>query len=224
MAGIINEPLLSKFYEETTRPVRTRRCWAWLPSATTSQWLLAIIVSGLAMYGFFDVATRVVESGISVIRAWSEQPACWCGTSDQEAVSVGCMYDHIAVDWLPPFCRDQELVDEFDCSGPNLDGSWSYYSLDDKGLFSRINASDIDSYARRGLDYWSTVEWHIAHCLFTWRKQFRKDFRREAIEPWNMKEAHVVHCTAYTMEVLREGRILWEADTLIPGRDRHVGE
>lgn len=214
MAGI---PLLEKAGDEPKVPETAVYLPEWLRRTNLSQRLLMVIVLVLALNGFFDGTRRLVEFGSSMLA--SRHLPCWCGTSGQEAVSLGCVYDHIAVDWLPLDCTDAELVKEFDVAGPDEDGSWPYYESDPSKPFRRVNGSKIDSYALAGRDYWATIEWHVAHCLFSWRKQVRKEFRRGSIEPWNMKESHVEHCSDYILEALREQRLLWEADTWIPGRD-----
>ena len=81
----------------------------------------------------------------------------------------------------------------------------------------------IDSLARGGEDYFATVEWHVAHCLFTWRKQvkFQHEESNLVVEPWNADEDHVRHCSGYIWNVIRNGRSLDEVDTIIPGKARH---
>ena len=97
-------------------------------------------------------------------------PHCWCGTSDKEAMTIGC-HDHLAVDWLPQNCIDDELVKEFDRSGPEPDGTWPYFETEiysPLGIsFIPINATEIDTFAIEGRDYYATKEWHILHCMFT---------------------------------------------------------
>lgn len=139
---------------------------------------------------------------------------------------MGCRYDHIAVDWLPPHCIDDELATEFDGAGPN--GTWSYFKLNGISLsgssYVPINAHEIDDLAKEGIDYYATREWHIAHCMFIWRKQFRSMSRGRSMEPWNNKEGHIKHCSTYIMDALKKGQSLDEVDTFIPGNARHDGE
>ncbi|KUJ15562.1 uncharacterized protein LY89DRAFT_558015, partial [Mollisia scopiformis] len=122
---------------------------------------------------------------------------CYCGNSDQEAIAMGCKYDHIAVDWLPNNCIDAALTAEFVTAGPGPGGAWDYFS-DYAGL-QRMNESEVEIYARNGKDYFVTRQWHIAHCSFVWRKQWRSKFTSTLIEPWNDKEEHIEHCNEYFM-------------------------
>ncbi|PYI06678.1 hypothetical protein BO78DRAFT_294227, partial [Aspergillus sclerotiicarbonarius CBS 121057] len=119
-------------------------------------------------------------------------PSCWCGTSDQEALAMGCRYDHLAVDWLPPHCIDDELTAEFDLSGPGPDGEWPYFKHHNGT--GPVGTAELDGYAEAAVDYYTTRQWHIAHCVFTWRKQFRARFTGKMVEPWNDNEEHIVHC------------------------------
>jgi hypothetical protein len=132
---------------------------------------------------------------------------------------MGCIYDHIAVDWLPLRCHDTELVAEFDAMG------WRYYRGTQLNLIPEDDGATIDALARDGEDYWTTTEWHVAHCLFTWRKQVRiGEGRSVEVEPWSAKDGHVKHCSEYIWNVIRHARPLDEVDTIIPGTDRHVNE
>ncbi|KUJ10864.1 uncharacterized protein LY89DRAFT_557517, partial [Mollisia scopiformis] len=120
---------------------------------------------------------------------------CWCGTSDAEAIAMGCKYDHLAVDWLPPHCIDEELTAEFDRAGPGPLGAWDYYA--DRNGTVRLSDTIIDQYAMAATNYYTTVEWHMAHCIYVWRKQFRTKFTGKIVEPWNDKEEHIMHCGGY---------------------------
>lgn len=186
----------------------------------------------LAFYGFIDILYRTILQTSPLLLGESSQDArpCWCGSTNSEAIDMGCIYDHIAVDWLPPYCHDADLVAEFDASGPN--GTWPYYrnitSTTSGDEFALLKpSSTIDTLAREGEDYFATVGWHVAHCLFTWRKQLRFQQNgkgRLVVEPWNAKESHAQHCSEYIWNVLRSGRSLEEIGTFIPGKSRHVKE
>ncbi|KAH8805172.1 hypothetical protein F5884DRAFT_708406 [Xylogone sp. PMI_703] len=146
------------------------------------------IICLLAVYGI-----------ISLVRQWSHaaQPktplSCNCGHSVDEAISMGCKYDPLAAAWLPDHCRDKELSEEFDKAGPGPNGSWSYYS--DKYGTRQLNVTEISYYANnRSAQYWSTYEWHVVHCIFYWRKQFRARFTGVTVEKRFDTEAHIKHC------------------------------
>lgn len=155
---------------------------------------------------------------------------CWCGSTDEQAIAMGCHYDHLAVDWLPDSCIDKDLVDEFDVSGPETDGSWPYFELRDAtendGIpdFVTVNSTGIDELAEAGMVYFATREWHILHCMFTWRKQFRARYDESRVEPWNNHEDHIQHCSDYIMRTVNWGLSKDSVDTQVLGRDRHARE
>jgi len=143
-------------------------------------------------------------------------------------MAMGCRYDHLAVDWLPQSCIDDELVKEFDRSGPGPDGTWPYFEKEilspSDVSFIPINATEIDTFASEGRDYYATKEWHILHYMFTWRKQFRAGFSGKSVEPWNNKEDHIMHCSNYVLGAIRMNRRLDDIETIILGADRHTDE
>ncbi|OAL02745.1 hypothetical protein IQ06DRAFT_303396 [Phaeosphaeriaceae sp. SRC1lsM3a] len=199
--------------------------------------LLNVIISVMAVWGLFDMVTLMMEYAQRdlLVLPNNSPPQCWCGTHNDEAAAMGCVYDHIAVDWLPPHCHDADLVAEFDTSGPSTSNkTWPYYRAESRSILGPVfvpvnedSVTTIDTLARRGEDYWATTEWHIAHCLFTWRKQVRfqsQDIEGRLVEPWNTKEAHVKHCSDYIWDVVRTGRPLDEINTFIPGTARHIDE
>jgi hypothetical protein len=143
---------------------------------------------------------------------------------------MGCHYDHLAVDWLPDSCIDKDLVTEFDASGPGADGTWPYFDVGNSteaggsAGFVPINSTDIDDFAKAGRWYFATREWHILHCMFTWRKQFRAGFDAANVEPWNNNEEHIRHCSEYIMRTVSWGLSKDIVDTQILGVDRHPRE
>ncbi|EUC40425.1 hypothetical protein COCMIDRAFT_30626 [Bipolaris oryzae ATCC 44560] len=157
------------------------------------------VIFPLALWGMFDASSRLFH----LIQTYSKPSICWCGTSDAEAIAMGCIYDHLAVDWLPRSCIDDEIVSEFESSGSEPDGTWPYFRrVDDptqhpSHSYIRINTTEIDTYAKIGKDYYSTLEWHVAHCMFTWRKQFRTGFTGKRLESWSDKESHIMHCSDF---------------------------
>jgi hypothetical protein len=143
---------------------------------------------------------------------------------------MGCHYDHLAVDWLPDSCIDKDLTVEFDASGPGADGAWPYFDVGNSTEagnspgFVPINNTEIDGFAKAGKWYFATREWHILHCMFTWRKQFRARFDASSVEPWNNHEEHIHHCSDYIMQTVRWGLSKDVVDTTILGVDRHPHE
>ncbi|KAK1958776.1 hypothetical protein LY78DRAFT_591484 [Colletotrichum sublineola] len=118
---------------------------------------------------------------------------CHCGSSVSEALDIGCKYDTLSVSWLPDHCRDDELVAEFDRAGPN--GSWPYYA--DKNATIPITIESISRLAdlpHEQAIFYTSTGWHIAHCAFYWRKEFRMRAKGLGTESRYDKESHIEHC------------------------------
>lgn len=131
--------------------------------------------SALACVGVFLVAGYMVFAVVFLVRAKEgNRPSCSCGNSVEEAKSMlySCKYDSVAAAWLPPACRDDENTAEFDLSGPEPDGSWPYYA--DWNKTQRITREEVGELADvKGANFYTVHEWHVMHCTFIWRKQWR---------------------------------------------------
>jgi hypothetical protein len=209
--------MLQSAWTRKSQPVRSR-CVGLLFANSLRTYILSAVVVCLALWGLTNISQpfQLSEATLS-----ETHTACWCGASDAEAVAMGCRYDHLAVDWLPDSCIDDELVKEFDQAGPGLNGSWPYFVFDSGNSMLSIELADVDSLALNGKDYWTTREWHVAHCLFTWRKQFRMRYNSQAMEPWNTHESHIIHCTKYIMDLVKANARLNDIETHILGANRH---
>jgi hypothetical protein len=209
--------------DDGEKPSSTNPAGVWKSNFSQQIYIpLIIMILGLASWGFLDIFHRCLN-GIRNVSTFpslpSEYPPCWCGNSDQEAISIGCRYDHLAVDWLPDHCIDKELTAEFDRAGPGPNGSWPYFSdAEGSGI---VNEDEIDSYASAGIDYFTVREWHVAHCIFTWRKQFRSKFTGTTIEPWSSSEEHIKHCGKALRGAIAAKKGLRVISTIIPGKNRH---
>lgn len=181
-----------------------RRLQAYLASPLVV--LKDLILVCLAIPGLVALLKPTIACGqVSTIRKSSHAvghgPAqaplgsCNCGASTAEAVAMGCRYDSLAAAWLPGHCRDEQLTAEFDKSGDGPNGAWKYW-LD----LNHTKEITLDDLRTRGDDkdfrFYSTMDWHIVHCLFYWRKQFRARFNGVTVEPRYDSEEHLNHCGA----------------------------
>ncbi|KAH8893973.1 hypothetical protein GQ53DRAFT_644660 [Thozetella sp. PMI_491] len=126
---------------------------------------------------------------------------CYCGFSITEAKTLGCKYDTLSVSWLPSHCRDDDLTAEFERSGPGPSGEWPYWA--DFNATLPITTEDISLLAElppsRALFY-TTHGWHVAHCAFFWRKEFRMRAKGSMMERRHDQESHIEHCYGYFMK------------------------
>jgi hypothetical protein len=140
---------------------------------------------------------------------------CSCGPDLSSALSKSCIYDSLAAAWLPPYCRDDALTATFDASGPS-NGSWEYYA-DAEGLIP-ITKNQIAELGSKGGSFWSTREWHVAHCMFYWRKYVRMRDTGSVMERRFDSEAHAKHCGRLAMKNWTGGRLLIEVLVVMDAR------
>ncbi|KAB8234481.1 uncharacterized protein BDW43DRAFT_273278 [Aspergillus alliaceus] len=141
----------------------------------------------LAVFGFFDLAYRAYTS-IPSRRTIS----CNCGETIEEAIANNCRYDSFAAAWLPPACRNDELIEKFEASGPNPDGSWTYYA--DKNKTQVLSLEEVSMLPKTGSHFFTTHHWHLVHCAYYWKKMFLAAEKGTVIEARYNNWAHIDHC------------------------------
>lgn len=141
---------------------------------------------------------------------------CYCGKTLAEAKARGCRYDSIAIQWLPPACRDDELNDEFERAGPH--GAWEYFS--DEAKTRKYSVEEVAEMADRNGFFWATHRWHLLHCTYTWRKLFRQRFTGTVIEGHSDTMGHIDHCEHIIQmsfefdELMSQARVWLDPDAL----------
>jgi hypothetical protein len=118
---------------------------------------------------------------------------CECGQTTEEALSRHCIYDPLSTAWLPPHCRDDELTAEFEESGPGPQGHWDYFA-DENGTIP-LSKGDIAALGPAGGAFWTSRDWHIAHCLFYWLKYKRMRSTGAVMEARFDNIKHIKHCS-----------------------------
>ncbi|KAI1781490.1 hypothetical protein F4818DRAFT_399150 [Hypoxylon cercidicola] len=81
----------------------------------------------------------------------------------------------------------------FESSGPNPDGTWSYFA-DEAGQLP-LNKTAIAALGETGGSFWTSRDWHIAHCLFYWHKYYRMRETGVVLEERFDTMHHIQHCT-----------------------------
>lgn len=123
-----------------------------------------VIVVLLSIFGLIDLCIRAAAS-IRQPPAWhaltGADPTCYCGNSTAEALALGCKYDSLAQGWLPDHCRDDELAEEFEKSGPNEGGGWNFYR--DKNHTIPMSYDEVSMLADTGGHWFVEWDWHAAH-------------------------------------------------------------
>ncbi|RAK98813.1 uncharacterized protein BO80DRAFT_325380, partial [Aspergillus ibericus CBS 121593] len=144
---------------------------------------------------------------------------CDCGNTIDEALHLNCIYDSLATAWLPPHCRDAELTAQFDQAGPGPNGEWSYY-LDENGTIPLTN-SEIALLGETGGSFWSTREWHIAHCVFYWQKYYRMRDTGTVMEARFGSLSHVEHCSRLIMSPVPDHFFLLSVPVMMNSSAEH---
>lgn len=137
-----------------------------------------------------DVAA-LIEQQVSHVQHGNRK-SCNCGESIAEARAMGCKYDSIMTAWLPDHCRDDELTEEFNNAGFGPNGEWEYYS--DLEKTHRLSLEEVANLADVGGLFFVTQGWHVRHCHFVWRKQFRTRWTKIQISLRDDNEMHIMHC------------------------------
>lgn len=154
-----------------------------------------------------------VKPRVDVYRPWTlpkNLNQCDCGPDIKTALTRNCVYDSLATAWLPPHCRDDELTTEFERSGPGPNGEWPYFA-DANGSIP-INTTYIAQLGESNGTFWSLRDWHIAHCVFYWKKTMRMRETGVVLEERFDQIMHVQHCGRLIMKPRPEGIVLLEVD------------
>lgn len=181
-----SEPKYSQLDDSppTTRNRRGRPA-KWTRSAV---YALAIVWNILLMAGCI-YGIRAFLGPNRVLRTVS----CDCGSTLEEARSLGCRFDTLSASWLPAQCRDDELTAEFDRAGPGE--KWDYWA--DMAMTIRLTPGQVGELAAKQEDQayvWVSWGWHVSHCSFYWRKQSRMAERGLRVERRYSDESHIAHC------------------------------
>ena len=157
-----------------------------------------LVLFSLALFGIFSIfkqpATKVLHMQQKV------SGKCECGNSIPEAISLGCKFDPLAMAWLPEHCRDDELTAEFETKGNGPNGTWVYYA--DTARTMEVSLEEVAAVGGTSRRVHMTTDWHIAHCIVSWRKQnrFWTKFNGKTVELIPDFEAHIEHCA----EIIRD--------------------
>ena len=167
------------------------------PRGTWRGWKYVV---GLLVVLCFDFIFQAMPtpSRIDVSRVGPDsenQPAsvdiCDCGGSIAEAEAMGCKYDELAIAWLPPQCRDEELTSEFHQAGPN-NTLWPYFA--DQKATIPLTLEEVALLSDTGEPFYTTHYWYLVHCNYNWRKLLRTFNTGVVMDLRNNNEGHTKNC------------------------------
>lgn len=165
---------------------------------------------------------RLAQDGWVSASRFHTDVSCNCGDSIVDAKSLQCEFDPIASAWLPPACRDDELIQEFNSAGPGPNASWVYYS--DPNKTTTYTYEEVAALADENRVFWTTLRWHIVHCSYNWRKQFRRSVTGVKLEGRFNTIDHLAHCEMVFQKeddleaVITHAPVVLHADFVPPNR------
>ncbi|WEW55742.1 hypothetical protein PRK78_001175 [Emydomyces testavorans] len=175
----------------------------------------------LALWGLGDLAYRISTT----IRSHKPR-SCNCGDTIAQALANNCKYDSIAAAWLPPACRDDDLIAQFERSGPNPDGSWGYYA--DVNKTRTLSLKEVSLLPNSGGHFFTTHQWHVVHCAYYWKKMYLAPKKGITIEQRYDNLMHINHCEMMFLKrdpldkIVTEAGVSLHSDRIvIAGKHRH---
>lgn len=157
------------------------------------------------------VIWAIIDLGLRAYTSFTAPPkTCYCGKTPEDAIAMGCTYDHLAGAWLPQHCYDEGLVKIFEDPKEVGIHNWTYTIWPD--IHNEISIQDV---SLRGCipsetenpDVCAvgiTTDWHMTHCLYLWWKLARSQSNGKVASERYRDEHHVRHCVRAMMEKMED--------------------
>ncbi|KAK2040787.1 hypothetical protein LZ31DRAFT_473761 [Colletotrichum somersetense] len=159
-----------------------------------------------------------------------------CGTSQEEAQSLGCAFDVYVNEWLPPSCYDREVADLSESNSSDLYPIaagrtafpvFSDSTMDEPSLVQDVMLAAFDN-VENGYRNHFFLEWeyHRTHCLHLWRlassaiQRVQQGERKVGLYYKAADPKHVWHCNKLIAEA--DNRNPDKITDLVPGIGRCV--
>ncbi|ATZ47689.1 hypothetical protein BCIN_03g00020 [Botrytis cinerea B05.10] len=111
-----------------------------------------------------------------------------CGNTTVDAQQNNCVYDPLAVSWVPRQCLDSKSLQEYNDHGP-----WEYFQ--NKNRSGKIDPLDL------GFEmYYTTIREHVVHCAIVWQRlhRFTTGSHKNLVFTSSLSESkleHTEHCS-----------------------------
>lgn len=156
----------------------------------------------LAMVGIFSILQNMWKYRNSFKPTSSSDQSCSCGATSSEALARGCQFDVLAMAWLHPHCRDQELMSMLEDIGIAQNHTWTYYSFPNATL--QLSAGHVSLLAgdpsKQPDKIVTTMDWHHSHCIYLLWKQARSSATGVVTEGRYAEEKHLMNCMKLVLE------------------------
>lgn len=149
--------------------------------------IILYMITGLifaAIFYLLGLYTPVMSSDLQLFKPFGSGN---CGNSSEEAIKNGCVMDFIPGGWVHPDCYDKDIEREFLAYA-----DWHWYA----DPWGKQELSE-DFMRRTGgpNPVYVSMEYHDAHCAYTWRKLHRAILRGTPIDSQIGKYQHTKHCS-----------------------------
>ncbi|KAK4497407.1 hypothetical protein PRZ48_011858 [Zasmidium cellare] len=166
-----------------------------------------VLVLAITLYGVFftdwtrSVSTCTANTSKDENTATNNPGVLDCGSTREEAIAKGCIFDVLSVGWVPAACYDSQRASKFEDVSTIVSygsaGSFPWYL--DANMTMPIEESDLSSLGDNPVAY-TTEEFHQSHCLYVWKST--SDALHEAREQhtgvWALDRIsdhhHIRHC------------------------------
>ncbi len=116
-----------------------------------------------------------------------------CGDSWEDAVRMGCHYDVMASRWYSEECFDQSVLDGM-LSEPQVNYTW----FSDKRHTQQVSTEL--AYSGKFDALYPLYDYHIAHCLYLWRRLHYAVIHNRPIDDDLFAYEHTIHFTRMILE------------------------
>lgn len=182
-------PLLDTDDEKHFQPKRETRLFSlrWIYALPTLVLAIAMVV--VATYFWVSQPTiSYTHARPNVQSNLIKSLTLDCGSTNEEAVSRGCVMEPMLYGWVPPACYFSNLSMQYEVFS---DREW--YSDSDFGAASKVPIEDIWAGKHQHL---YVHRYHTEHCLFLWRKLA---WAIKEKSPWldtkTLTVSHTDHCS-----------------------------
>jgi hypothetical protein len=131
--------------------------------------ILCVLISVTLAFCLIAGALALIYQGH---RSGNEQKShTECGASLAEFQANGCVFDLLSYTWMPARCKDPATSEDFLSwlSDPQKHlGPWPFFKNRTVGSSLAENriTSEVEFGNRWDMDIWSSMEEHLAHCMF----------------------------------------------------------
>lgn len=112
-----------------------------------------------------------------------------CGSTADEAISLGCKFDVINFSWQPPECFDEEVYNRY--WDKSQEGGPIKWYADSK--FTQELPQDLEMLKHKKY-VWAEHRFHLMHCMYTWELMHHALMLDRPVVEFMTPFNHTMHC------------------------------